>query len=167
MTTHQLQYAWGSYAFPGVTRGWWVRGEWGEYRDRFAPGEVVTGNAVSTLMPRPFSAQGWYIATGYKLSDSVFADRLLCSVSKLEFLFRYEVMQNIFFHDLVDLENRLDVFKTRVYTAGVNYFVSGNNVKIQLNYNWVGEPGTSHSADDRQFRSVKNDNVVLNLQVGF
>ena len=166
-TTHQLQYAWASYHMPGPARGWWVRGEWGEYRDRFAPGDVVTGNAVITTNPHPFNAQGWYVATGYKLGESAFAEQLPCTLKNFEFLFRYETMQNVFFHSLVQVESQLDLFKTRVYTAGVNYRLSGDNIKLQLNYNWVGEPDRSKSADDRQFRAVKNDSLVLNLQVEF
>jgi hypothetical protein len=49
----------------------------------------------------------------------------------------------------------------------MNYYLSGNNVKLQLNYNWVREPSSSNSKDDRQLRAVRNDNAVLNLQVEF
>ena len=164
-TNHVMQYAYGSYMPGGPVRGWWIRGEWGQYRDRFAPAtstaavgsgaEVITGGGVATLAPQPFSVQGWYISTGYKLSDSRWADGLNGWVKPMEFTFRYENMQNLFYHDLrsgstvggggvvagrIPYVNRsLDVFHTTVLTAGINYYIKGHNAKIQFNYNWVNE----------------------------
>jgi hypothetical protein len=164
-TVHTMQYAWASYRPAGVLRGWWMEGEWGNIRDRFAPNEVFTGLDVLSTDPAPFSIQGWYVATGYKLGESCW-EGLPSSIRNIEFAFRYECMENLFFHDLVAPERRFNVYKTQVYTAGVNYYVKGDSVKLQLNYNWVNEED-SVDRDDRQFREVQNNNVVLNLQVAF
>ncbi|MCW8131602.1 MAG: hypothetical protein KIS92_14745 [Planctomycetota bacterium] len=186
-TVHQLMYAWAAYMPGGPVRGWWLRGEWGQYRDRFAPGEVVTGNGVVTLNPAPFSVQGWYVATGYKIGDSVFKDKVSKWFNPFEFVFRYEKMQNLFHHnlaasdssvtgltgfgDMTNVNRKLDVFSTTVFTAGFNYYIVGNNAKIQLNYNWVGEetpdqvfgPQNQH----RQLREVSNNSLVANFQVAW
>src|SRR6185436_20156477 len=104
-----------SYFPGGPVKGWWLRGEWGQYRDRFAPGEAITGNGVTTVDPAPFTVSGWSFSTGYNLGESRFA----CLdewVKRMEFTFRYECMQNLFYHDLVDTTRQLDVFHTSIYT---------------------------------------------------
>ena len=164
-TVHSMQYAWATYRPGSVLRGWWIEGEWGNIRDRFAPGEVFTGLDVLSTDPAPFSIDGWYIATGYKLSDSRWQTLPSC-LRKFEFTFRYECMDNLFFHDLVVPERRMNIYETEIYTAGVNYYVKGDSVKLQLNYNWVGEEDEV-DRDDRQFREVRNNNLMLNLQVAF
>ncbi len=164
-TTHGLEYAWAMYHPGGPVRGMWVRGEWGQYRDRFAPNEAQSGLSVITVDPAPFIIDGWNVAAGYRLSQSAFADNLACWAKPFEFAFRYDVMQNLFYHDLVDPDRRLDVFKTEVYTAGVNYYLS-ENTKLQLNYNWTREESNVDNAD-RQVREVKNNSAVLSLQVEF
>jgi len=185
-TTHSLMYAYGAYMPGGPVKGWWLRGEWGQYRDRFAPGEVVTGNGIVTVNPAPFTIQGWYFSTGYKLSDSIFADSLNKWVKPMEFVFRYETMENLFHHNLAAADSstaaaaagptgntnrKLDVFHTTVFTAGINYYIKGHNAKIQANYNWVGEeaPNQAFGAENqrRLVREVRNDNFVINFQVAW
>lgn len=165
-TARLIQQAWAHYAPAGPVRGWWMSGEWGRERDRLAPGEAETGLDVISFDPAPISIQGWYVSTGYDLRRSRFARNLPRGLNAVEFLFRYEVMQNVFFHDLVRPERRFDAFKTQVYTAGINYYLHGHNAKIQLNYNWVLEDDHKDK-DDRQLREVRNDNIVLNFQVAF
>jgi phosphate-selective porin len=165
-TVHTMQYAWASYHPGGPVKGWWVRGEWGQYRDRFAPGAAMSGLDVESTGPAPFAIQGWYVSTGYRFGQSG-CEKLRSSwAGNFEIAFRYDVMQNIFFHDLVVPERRFDVFKTQVYTAGVNYYIKGSRAKLQLNYNWVNEEDLGDK-DDRQLREVRNDSVVLNFQVAF
>jgi len=75
-------------------------------------------------------------------------------------------MQNLFYADLVYPLRRQDVFSTNVYTAGHNYYIKGNNAKVQVNYNWVLEDhDDSHGA--RQVRGVRNDNLMVNFQVSW
>lgn len=150
-----MQYAYLSYRPGGPVRGWWMRGEWGEIRDRFAPGDM-------TFDPAPFRVQGWYVATGYKLSDSIWADKLNSWLKPVEFVFRYNVMQNLLLPGVGEY-NEVDRFKTQVVTAGVNYYIKGNNAKLQFNYNWVME----EENEARGLREVKNDNFVLNFQVAW
>jgi len=164
-TTHALMYAWLGYFPGGPLRGWWLRGEGGLYRDRFAPNQAASGPDVYTINPAPFSVHGWNIATGYKLRESVFRESLPGWAKGLEFAFRYDVMDNVFYHSLEYPERRLNVYKTQVYTAGTNYRVSPH-AKLQLNYNCVLEQD-ERNRDDRQMRDVLNNTVVLNLQVSF
>ena len=164
-TTHALQYAWLGYFPGGPVKGWWLRGEGSQYRDRFAPSQASSGVDVVTTDPAPLNTHGWDISTGYRLSQSTWCDRLPKWARGLEFTFRYETVGNIFFHSFDLPERRLNVYRTQVYTAGANYHVSAN-AKLQLNYNWVLEQD-DRNRDERQLREVRNDTLVLNLQVSF
>jgi len=190
-TNHMMQYAWLAYHPGGPVKGWWIRGEYGMYRDRFFTGvanvggtDTVGGNAsASNVNPAPFTVHGWYGSTGYKLSDSVWADELKNGgmiekiLHDMEFTFRYETMENLFYTAIVPVNRRrqLDDFSTTVYTAGINYYVKGNNVKIQFNYNIVDEENdgvdqnqTFGGTSFRRFvREVSNNNFVINFQVSW
>ena len=162
--------AWASYMPGGPVRGWWLRGEWSYMKDRHNPESVIdlagndeSGNNLQDI-GAPFHVQGWYVATGYKLSESRFAD---CSTSWLkpfEFTFRYDTFQNV---QVADLNNprHTDVFATSVYTAGINYYIKGHNAKIQANYDFVNNPDQSNGS--RSFHDPHNDNFVVNFQVAF
>jgi hypothetical protein len=170
-TVRVMQYAWAHYAPGGPMKGFWLRGEWGLYRDRFAPNEAYPGLIGD---PAPFDIQGWYFSAGYKLQESIWQDSLPGWLKPAEFVFRYETMQNLFYADLVgdfafDLyghRRRLDVFKTTVFTGGLNYYIKGHNAKVQLNYNFVREE-SDVSRSWRQVREVRNDNLIVNFQVGW
>jgi hypothetical protein len=170
-TERQMIYAWASYLPGGPVRGWWLRGEYGNYRDRFAPSEVQTGlntgwgSSSGLRNPDRFNLEGWYFSTGYKLMDSIWADKLNKWVKPMEFTFRYEVMQNLFFQDLAQPLRKVDLFKTQVLTAGINYYIKGNNAKLQVTYNWVNEETPDNGP--RQLREVRNDNLLINFQVGW
>jgi hypothetical protein len=75
-------------------------------------------------------------------------------------------MQNLFFHDLVAPQRRLDVFRTTAVTAGLNYFIKGHYAKIQVNYNWAAEEAPA-IAGTRDVRNVRNDNLLVNFQVSW
>ncbi|MCK6472483.1 MAG: OprO/OprP family phosphate-selective porin [Planctomycetes bacterium] len=188
-TDHHLLYAYGMYKPGGPVRGWWIRGEWGSYRDRFAPGELrlPVGIDSTTGTSAPFTVQGWTINTGYKLSDSIWADGLREGgtfkkhfLLPMEFVGRYDVMDNIFTINDADVNNNggiglnrgQDIAKTQVITAGVNYFIKGHNAKLQFNYNWVIEESEGVDSGDggagvRQLREVSNNNFVVNFQVAW
>jgi hypothetical protein len=161
-TKRTMMYAWLSYMPGGPVKGWWMRGEWGQYQDRLAPG--LMGNTV-LMNPATFDIQGWYVSTGYKLSDSIWADKVSKWVKPMEFTFRYETMRNLFFPDLTYGGRRQDIFSTSVYTAGINYYIKGHNAKLQLNYNWVREENPAKV--ERPIREVNNDNFVVNFQVAW
>ena len=177
--THRyMTYAWASYKPGGPVRGWWLRGEWGRYRDRFAPRELISGipwqserdgwslfHNDGSSNPECFDVQGWYFSTGYKFADSVLAERMNKWMRPIELAFRYEVMENLFFQDLVQPGRHVDEFKTQVYTAGLNYYIVGHNAKLQLTYNWVDEETPDQAF--RQVREVRNDNLLVNFQVGW
>ncbi|GMV79169.1 MAG: hypothetical protein AMXMBFR7_03530 [Planctomycetota bacterium] len=164
-------YAWASYAPGGPVRGWWLRGEWGYLNDRNAPASVrgfpQTSGANVQDAPNPFSVQGWYFATGYKIGESVFAGSVPKAFRNFEFAYRYESFQNVTVGDLVDPKTQTDVFATTIHTAGINYYIAGHNAKIQFNYNWVNEPDEDDRDSVRGFREVRNDNFVLNFQVAW
>jgi len=190
-TVHQLTYAWLAYMPGGPVRGWWMRGEWGQYRDRFAPFEPVTGHHVVTVNPAPFNIDGWSITTGYHLGKSVWKDKLPSWSHGLELVLRYDVMENLFHHDLTlgnssvaavavqggNVNRQLDVAKTQVMTVGFNYYIKGQNAKIQFNYNRVDEASRDQLQDPNQgglpparprlVREVANDSFVFNFQVGW
>ena len=84
----------------------------------------------------------------------------------MEFAFRYEVMENLFFQDLVHPTKHVDEFKTQVFTAGINYYIVGHNAKLQVTYNWVDEE-TPDQGPHRQVREVRNDNLLISFQVGW
>ncbi|MEI6231681.1 MAG: hypothetical protein WCT04_01410 [Planctomycetota bacterium] len=163
---HSNQYAWLYYAPAQALKGLWVRGEWGQYRDQFAPGEVVTGLFNYTNDPRPFSIYGYYGSVGYKFGQSAIANCLPEWAHPMELAYRHEQMENLFYQSLTDTNRSLDVFRTTVDTVGLNYYLKGHQAKLQLNYNFVREQH-SHSTGDRQIREVRNDNLVLSFQVMF
>ncbi len=165
-TAHSNQYAWLYYAPGAALSGLWLRSEWGQYRDRFAPGEVVTGLFNYTNDPKPFNIYGYYGAIGYKLGETPYAKCMACWARNLEFAYRHEQMENLFYQNLQDTNRGLDVFRTTVDTLGMNYYIVGHQAKIQLNYNFVHEQH-DHSTGDRQIREVRNDNLVLSFQVAF
>lgn len=176
----QHHAAWASYKPGGPVRGLWLRGEWQFVRDRALAGQVadLTGSGGTDYVGgtgvggtaqsggKPFSIQGFYTAMGYKLSDSCFADSAPSWLKPWEFAFRYEELQNVW---VADPNNPVDtdVFKTRVYTAGINYYIKGNYAKIQANYNWVIDPHDSKVEDELGFHRVRNDSFVINFQVAF
>lgn len=174
-TVHSLQYAYLSWKAgeESPVAGWWIRGEWGQYRDRFAPnGEVASSTAFANgiASPAEFNIDGWYVSTGYKMSDSIWADDLdgwgAHILKPMEFTFRYDVMENLFFQDMDNPDRELDVFKTQVFTAGINYYIKDHNAMIQVNYNWVLEAGEDQ-INERQLREVRNNNLVVNFQVAW
>jgi hypothetical protein len=117
------------------------------------------------MNPATFDIQGWYVSTGYKLADSIWADKVSKWVKPMEFTFRYETMRNLFFPDLTYGGRRMDIFSTTVYTAGINYYIKGHNAKLQINYNWVREEDPAKAL--RPVREVNNDNLVVNFQVAW
>jgi hypothetical protein len=182
--------AWVFYRPGGPVRGWWLKGEWGSGRDRFgrnayttlvnlANGGETNGNPRVPVPgvnsdfvqggPTPVNVQGWYFSTGYRLSESVFADRLdSCGLTgstlkNMEFAFRYEVYENVSTEDLNDSDRHTNQFKTQAYTFGLNYYIKGNDAKIQANYVIVDDP----SAPTHGIAEVDNNVFVLNFQVGF
>lgn len=176
------QAAWAFYRPNGKVKGWWLRGEWGSSRGRFDTAISATALAGSTTddlglptsfliqnNPAPVTASGWYASTGYKMSESIWSDSLAKggalsnALRNLEFAFRYEQYQNIAVEDPAYPERHTDLFKTKVYTAGVNYYLSGHEAKIQANYMWVDDPQSSI----RGLREVRNDTFVVNFQVMF
>jgi len=162
--------AWLNYELGGPVSGWWIRGEYLRTKDRNIPGAVRGFPQSSTPnvqdSPNPFITEGFYVSTGYKIANSIFKDKAPGWLMPFEFAARYEHYQNITVGDLSNPETHTDVFATDVITAGINYYIKGNNAKIQLNYNWVNEPD-NNSNPDRSFREVRNDSLVVNFQVGF
>ena len=163
--------AWGYYAPGAMLRGMWVRGEWEWQKDRNAPQSVIdilgngnSGDGSTQTNGKPFVTQGFYVATGYRLGNSVFGgecSRLPAWAQNLEFAFRYETYQNVEIADLVR-NDHTDVFKTSVYTGGLNYYVSGTT-KIQVNYDGLRDPHVSKG--DLQFHNVRNNVLIVNFQV--
>jgi len=165
--------AWFYYAPGGPVRGWWIRAEWAWIKDRNAPGAVIDVLGASTgddgfaqTNGKPFSSQGWFISTGYKIADSRWADCSYSWLKPFEFAFRWDHFQNVQVADLVN-PSHTDDFATDVYTLGVNYYIKGHNAKIQANYNIVNNPDGDSAGANRTFHDVRNDSFVVNFQVSF
>ena len=170
-TSATKHLAWASYMPGGLVRGWWLRGEWAYFKDRHAPESIRDlaeadgdGDGLQDI-GAPQSIEGWYFSTGYKLSESVWADCGPSWLKPFEFAFRYESLENVHVADLVN-PRHTDVFKTTIWTAGINYYIKGHNAKIQANYNVINNPDED-STEARAFRSVRNDSFVINFQVAF
>lgn len=156
-------------------RGWWLRGEIGEIRDRFAPGEVATYPDLPVTTPSNSRLLGYTGSMGYRLAESIWADSLSSGgtmhrhiLLPLEFTFRHEKMFNLLYQDLAYPTRKMDAFPTYVYTAGVNYHIKGHQAKIQVNYNWVNErDGIDGLLDQHQVREAKNNNFIVNFQVSW
>ncbi|HYF49638.1 MAG TPA: porin [Planctomycetota bacterium] len=176
--------AWVWYRPGGEVRGWWLRYEYGNGHDRYTPSRGFNtnllaiggatdadGNVIGQLNPKPVNVEGWYFGTGYKLSDSRWADdlkecgRIGSMLHDMEFVFRAEQYENIAAEDLVRPDRETDQFKTTAYTAGFNYYIKGHDCKIQANYIWVDEP--SDNNPNRGLREVDNNQFVLAFQVMF
>jgi hypothetical protein len=168
--------AWAWYRPNGPVKGMWLRGEWGSYRDIFPVPDATSllglgSGPLGQLDPKSATVSGWYAATGYRLFESIFADRLKNSggvtnwMNNLEFAFRYEIYQNIAAEDLVRPDREVDLFKTQVVTLGMNYYIKKHDAKIQANYIIVDEP--SDHNPNRGLREVNNNMFILNFQVMF
>ncbi|MCY3020549.1 MAG: porin [Planctomycetota bacterium] len=178
--THAIRHAaWAMYKPMGPVRGMWLRGEYGYQKDRAMPLSVNAyalggGPNGEQLDPHPFTRDGFYVATGYKLSDSIFADRLSKGgfwnrlFEPVEFAFRYERFANIVSEDLSNPDIRTDIFRTSVFTAGVNYYVKHYNARVQVNFMIVDEEEDNNgNADVRGIREVKNNVLLLTYQIAF
>jgi hypothetical protein len=170
--------AWIYYKPVGIVRGWWMRGEAGYHKDRTVPNSVNvfglgSGPNGEQAAPNPFSRTGFYVSTGYKLTDSLFAERLAGGgffnnlLQPVEFVFRYERFENIISEDLVAPDIRSDQFKTSVFTAGVNYYIKAYNMRVQLNYMQVNEQEDNINQPARGFTEVKNNVLIFTYQVNF
>ncbi len=169
--------AWFSYMPGGPVRGLWFRAEGAYIKDRNAPGTVVdqlggggteigntgdgTGLAQST--GKPFHTMGGYAAIGYKMSESCFSDCGCSWIHPFEFAFRFDTFQNVQVADPAN-PSHTNAYRTKVWTAGVNYYIKGHDAKIQMNYNWVNNPDGPAAA---RFHDVRNDNFIVNFQVAF
>jgi hypothetical protein len=161
---------WMSYRPGGPVRGWWLKGEWAWVKDRNAPGSVVdlTGSDANGIgfqtSGKPFHTTGFYISTGYRISQSCFSECGCNWLHDLEFALRYEQFDNVYIADPAVPDTHTNVYQTKVLTPGINYYIKGHNAKIQANYNFVRNPDGPAAAP---FHDVKNDSFVVNFQVMF
>ncbi len=163
---------WARYRYGNVLSGLWSEAEWSEIHDREAPNSVLdvlgTGGAkapdFSQNIGQPFTRQGFYVSSGYKMSESHLCN-VPCRLKKFEFAGRFEQFQNIETANQVS-PYKTDLFYTRVWTGGINYYISGHNAKIQANYNIVELPGDK-SNPTRVFHDTKANNFVIHFQVAF
>jgi hypothetical protein len=184
--THAYRmYGWAWYRPGGPVRGWWMRGEYGSFKDRLLPGRIGSFNLLVGSGYQPFQRDGFYLGTGYRLSESCWAEELqeggwlAQMLYKMEPTFRYERFGNILTEGLqTDPSNlrgpvKTDVFKSDVYTLGLNLYWKGFNVRSQFNYLIVDEPDghrafvPAASVRDHRIREVDNNVLLLNTQIMF
>lgn len=168
--------AWVMYKPVWFLKGAWVRGEYGNQRDRTAPFTVDafglgSGPNGEQASPNPFKREGWYMAAGYKLTDSIFANRLSKGgffnrlLQPVEFVGRYESFENIVVENSFNPDQLTDLYRTHVFTAGVNYYVNAYKHRIQVNYMNVEE-----CVNPNQHPGIRgaNDNMlVMSYQIQF
>jgi hypothetical protein len=163
--------AWLCYKPGAIATGLWLRGEWKLVRDRMAPGSVedVTGSGALAdpnlqEIGRPISTSGFYAAIGYRLSESCWRDTCPCFLKSFEFAGRYQEFQNVLVANPANTIDTLE-YRTKVVTAGVNYYIKGHYAKIQANYNFVYNPRPDNVAIN--FHNTRDDSFVVNFQVAF
>jgi hypothetical protein len=168
-TTWAMRHSpWFKYAPGGPVKGLWFKGEAAWVKDRNSPGSVidqtdVAGNDGFQLNGNPYDTSGFYVSAGYKISDSIFNDNCSGWLKPFEFAVRYEQFDNVYITD-PHSASRTNVYQTKVFTPGINYYIKGHNAKIQANYNFVNNPDGPAQAG---FHNVRNDSFVVNFQVMF
>ena len=177
-TAINRQAAWAWYRPGGFIRGVWLRGEYGEGHDRFSnsgsAGALATsllglgGNNGQQLNPTPVDISGYYVGAGYKLSESIFADKLNSGwlgrlFKDTEYVMRFEQYQNVAAESLTQPDRHTDLFRTNALTMGTNYYLKGHDAKIQTNTIFVSDPYNRQ----RGFRNWHNDVFVVSFQVMF
>jgi hypothetical protein len=180
--------AWIWYRPNGIAKGLWVRGEYGSQHDRYDPrfrtnllnlgsgsGFPVVfpnGDAFSSAgqaNPTAVTVTGYAASLGYKLSDSIFAESIkngcggFKELNNLEFALRFETYQNVASESITNPDRQTDLFETKVFTSGINYYIKGHDAKLQINYNVVKDPNNAN----RGIHSFKNNALVVAFQVMF
>jgi len=164
--------AWFKYFAPGCFSGLWFKAEAEWLRDAASAGSIIdqasagaqgTGNGAA-----PFSTFGYWAAVGYKFSDSPHIGDCHKWLKNFEVDFRYESAPNVLVGDPAQsgraLNAATNVYSTKVYTAGINYYIAGQGAKIQLNYNHLDNPAGPSS---HPFNRMNSDSLVLNFQVSW
>jgi len=182
-TAINRQSAWIWYRPAGKVAGWWFRGEWGSGHDRYSETSSFGGDGTSLLgigsvgnggqsAPAPVTASGWYFATGYRLSQSIWAKSFDTTCPKLlgkalknsEFTYRYEAYQNVASEALnAEHDVKTNLFSTTASTVGYNYFIDSYKARLQANYIFVNQP----SDPIRGLRGPRSNMFVLNFQVSY
>ncbi len=161
---------WGKYYAPGVLKGLWAKGEAQWLKDRNAPSSVIDLAAVDFQLgdgsgasdqAQSYSEFGYWGAMGYRLSESP----LFCNCHdslwrNFELLGRYESAPNVAI--AAPEPWHTNVYQTKIYTGGVNYYIKGDNAKIQLDYNATKNP---KGPNGQPFHNVRNDSLILSFQV--
>ncbi len=157
---------WAKYFAPGVLKGLWLKGEAQWLHDRNAPQSIIDPvnadfqNAGDQA--HPYSTFGYWGAIGYKFADSPLFCNCQNSIWKnFELLGRYESAPNVTIADPGYTLNT-NVYQSKIYTGGVNYYIKGDHAKIQLNYNAVKNP---KGPLGQPFHDTRNDSLILNFQV--
>jgi len=176
--------AWAYYKPQGPTKGFWLRGEYGYQKDRTVPLSVRafglgSGPNGEQAAPKPFHREGFYIGAGYKLSESIFAEKLEGSsdnryigmakrmLKPLEIVVRYEEFQNVVVEDLNKSDTHTDLFRTQVLTVGANAYEHGYRHRLSYNYMFVNEQEDKTNQPARGFTEVKNNVWMVSYQFLF
>jgi len=164
---------WFKYMAPGCFKGLWLKAEGTWMKDRSSPGSVIDQAAVDFQGAggggAAFSTFGYWASIGYKFGDSPHIGDCHKWLKNFEVAFRYESAPNVLVTDPQDTGrgdgySRTNVYSSKVYTAGVNYYIAGNNAKIQLNYNHIDNP---EGPSSNRFHALRSDSMVLNFQVSW
>ena len=155
---------WLYYTPGGIAKGAWLKGEAASVYDRNFPGLLpldLTDPASDGQSPnKPFETHGFYVAAGYRIQDT-------CGIpdwaKPFEIALRYQQYTNVEIVDPADATHT-NVYTTKEWTPGINYFIKGHNAKIQANYNIMENPKGPPSAP---FHNVQNNSFALNFQVMF
>jgi len=163
---------WFKYFAPGCLKGLWLKSEVEWLRDRTLPNSVIDmvtpgyQDTLNTIQTQPVSSFGYWGAIGYKLSDSpLFCPSCHNWYKNFEFDGRYEKAPNIMYGNEAKTY-RVNIGYTDVYTAGINYYIAGQNAKLQLNYNILNQQ-TTGGQGATHLHNPKDSSLVMNFQVSW
>jgi len=151
------------YKAGDFAKGLWTKFEYMWIHDSCSniPQTTSLFNTTDLGHYEPFSSTGFYASAGYRLSESNYSQCLPCWAQGFEFNARFQRYTNVWTQNNSNAY-KVETFATKQGTLGINYYLVGQNAKIQMNYDIVRDPKGQANA---RFHAVKNDFFSMSFQV--